>query len=242
MLANPPFGMSKWGADVFESDQYGRNIWGCPTDANADFAWLQHMIKSMDENNGRCAVVLPQGALFHGGKEGSIREEIIKADLLEAVITLAGGVFYSTGVSACVMFLSNKKEHKHKGRICLIDGSEVYTPMRAQNILSDENVDTLYSLYTNYEDVVERCKVVTLADVEKGGYDLNVKRYIEKKPQEVVPPEVVRRKYFEALGKVRTAEDKMQRLLLATLKTAPPAPKTALGHPWPSEGGHVSGK
>lgn len=200
------------------------------------------MIKSMDENNGRCAVVLPQGALFHGGKEGSIREEIIKADLLEAVITMAGGVFYSTGVSACIMFLSNKKEHTHKGRICLIDGSEVYTPMRAQNILSDENVDTLYSLYTNYEDVVERCKVVPLADVEKGGYDLNVKRYIEKKPQEIVPLEVVRRKYFEALDKVRTAEDKMQRLLVAALKTAPPAPKTALGHPWPSEGGHVSGK
>lgn len=242
VLANPPFGMSKWGADVFESDQYGRNIWGCPTDANADFAWLQHMIKSMDKDNGRCAVVLPQGALFHGGKEGSIREEIIKADLIEAVITLVGGAFYSSGVSACIMFLTNKKEHKHKGRICLIDGSEVYTPMRAQNVLLDENVDTLYNLYTDYEDVVERCKVVTLADVEKGGYDLNVKRYIEKKPQEVVPPEVVRRNYFEALEKVRAAEDKMQRLLLAVLKTAHPAPKTALGHPWPSEGGYVSGK
>ena len=64
--------------------------------------------------------------------------------------------------------------------------------------------------------------MVTLADVEKGGYDLNVKRYIEKKPQEVVPPEVVRRNYFETLEKVRAAEDKMQRLLM--------------------EGGYVSGK
>lgn len=214
VLANPPFGMSKWGADVFDSDQYGRNIWGCPTDANADFAWLQHMIKSMDKDNGRCAVVLPQGVLFHGGREGNIRKEIIKADLLEAVITLAGGVFYSTGVSACILFLTKKKEHKHKGRICLIDGSEVYTPMRAQNILSDENVDTLYQFYADYEDVMERCKVVTIADVEQGGFDLNVKRYIEKRPQEVVPPEVVRRNYFETLEKVRAAEEKMQRLLM----------------------------
>ena len=103
-------------------------------------------------------------------------------------------------------------------------------------------MDTLYNFYADYEDVVERCKVVTLAEVEKGGYDLNVKRYIEKKPQEVVPPEVVRRNYFEALEKVRAAEDKMQRLLLAVLKTAYPAPKTALGHPWPSEGGYISGK
>ncbi len=213
VLANPPFGMKKWGADVFESDQYGRNVWGCPTDSNADYAWLQHMIKSMDENNGRCAVVLPQGVLFHGGKEGKIRKEVIKSDLLEAVITLAGGVFYSTGVSACILFLKNKKEHSHKGRICLIDGSEIYTPMRAQNILSADDVDTLYKLYTDYEDVIERCKIVTLDDVKKGGYDLNVKRYIEKKPQEVIPPEVVRRNYFETLKKVRAAEDKMQQLL-----------------------------
>lgn len=213
VLANPPFGMKKWGADVFESDQYGRNVWGCPTDSNADYAWLQHMIKSMDENNGRCAVVLPQGVLFHGGKEGKIRKEVIKSDLLEAVITLAGGVFYSTGVSACILFLKNKKEHSHKGRICLIDGSEIYTPMRAQNILSEDDVDTLYKLYTDYEDVIERCKIVTLDDVKKGGYDLNVKRYIEKKPQEVIPPEVVRRNYFETLKKVRAAEDKMKKLL-----------------------------
>lgn len=86
--------------------------------------------------------------------------------------------------------------------------------MRAQNILSEENVDTLYQFYVDYEDVMERCKVVTIADVEQGGFDLNVKRYIEKKPQEVVPPEVVRRTYFETLEKVRAAEEKMQRLLM----------------------------
>lgn len=127
VLANPPFGMEKWGAGQFESDQYGRNMWGCPSDSSADFAWLQHMIKSMDPKTGRCAVVLPQGVLFHSGKEGDIREQLVRSDKLEAVITLASGVFYSTGVSACILFLNNKKEHKHKGRICLIDGTEVYT-------------------------------------------------------------------------------------------------------------------
>jgi type I restriction enzyme M protein len=65
VLANPPFGMKKWGSQQFESDTYGRNIWGCPTDSSADFAWLQHMVKSMNQNKGRCAVVLPQGVLFH---------------------------------------------------------------------------------------------------------------------------------------------------------------------------------
>jgi type I restriction enzyme M protein len=214
VLANPPFGMEKWGAQQFESDKCGRNIWGCPTDSNADFAWLQHMIKSMDPQTGRCAVVLPQGVLFHGGKEGTIREQLVKSDKLEAVITLASGVFYSTGVSASILFLTNKKLHSHKGRICLIDGSEIYKAQRAQNEISPENVKTLYELYTNYTDVIERCKIVTIQDVEDGGFDLSVKKYIEKKKQKTVPPEVVRKRYFEALENVRAAEDKMKELLI----------------------------
>ena len=214
VLANPPFGMEKWGSAQFENDIYGRNIWGCPTDSSADFAWLQHMAKSMDPITGRCAVVLPQGVLFHSGKEGDMREKLVRSDKLEAVITLASGVFYSTGVSACILFLNNKKNHKHKGRICLIDGTEIYTPKRAQNEISPDDVKTLYGLYTDYTDVIERCKIVTIQDVENAGFDLSVRRYIEKKKQKAVSPAIVRRNYFAALEAVRTAEKKMQELLI----------------------------
>ena len=214
VLANPPFGMEKWGSAQFESDQYGRNMWGCPSDSSADFAWLQHMIKSMDPKNGRCAVVLPQGVLFHSGKEGTIREQLVRSDKLEAVITLASGVFYSTGVSACILFLNNKKSHTHKGRICLIDGSEIYTPQRAQNILSKKNVAELYKLYTDYEDVIEKCKIVTIADVEGGGFELSVKKYIEQKAKEVVPHAKVLKAYYDALMKVQQSEEKMRKLLV----------------------------
>jgi len=214
VLANPPFGMEKWGSAQFELDQYGRNIWGCPSDSSADFAWLQHMIKSMDPKNGRCAVVLPQGVLFHTGKEGIIREQLVRSDKLEAVITLASGVFYSTGVSACILFLNNKKVHNHKGRICLIDGSEIYTPQRAQNILSKKNVAELYKLYSDYEDIIEKCKIVSIADVEEGGFELSVKKYIEQKAKEVVPHEKVLKAYYDALSKVRQSEIKMRELLI----------------------------
>lgn len=214
VLANPPFGMEKWGSQQFETDMYGRNIWGCPSDSNADYAWLQHMIKSMNPKTGRCAVVLPQGVLFHAGKEGAIREQLVKSDKLEAVITLAGGVFYSTGVSACILFLNNKKQRNHKEKICLIDGSEIYTPKRAQNVLEPKDVDTLYKLYTDYADVIEKCKIVTIADVEAGGYELSVNKYIEKKKQETVSPIVARVKYYAALRAVRNAEERMKRLLI----------------------------
>ena len=214
VLANPPFGMEKWGAAQFETDQFGRNMWGCPSDSSADFAWLQHMIRSMDPKNGRCAVVLPQGVLFHSGREGTIREQLIRSDKLEAVITLASGVFYSTGVSACILFLNNKKSHTHKGRVCLIDGSEIYTPQRAQNILSKKDVATLYKLYTDYEDVLERCKIVTIADLEAGGFELSVKKYIEQKAKEVVPHDKVLKAYYDALAEVQQSEERMRELLV----------------------------
>ena len=214
VLANPPFGKDKWGAAQFDSDSFGRNFWGSPSDSSADFAWLQHMVKSMDPENGRCAVVLPQGVLFHSGKEGQMREKLIRSDKLEAVITLASGVFYSTGVSACILFLNNKKQHKHKGRICLIDGGEVFTAMRAQNILSAENVNTLYSYYQDYQDVIERVKIISISDAERGGFELMPKKYIEHKKQEVTPPHIVRRNYMIALEAVRAAESKVNRLLI----------------------------
>jgi type I restriction enzyme M protein len=65
---------------------FGRNIWGCPTDSSADFAWLQHMVKSMNRRYCRCAVVLPQGVLFHSGKEGDMREKLVRSDKLEALL------------------------------------------------------------------------------------------------------------------------------------------------------------
>ena len=134
--------------------------------------------------------------------------------MLEAIITLASGVFYSTGVSACILFLSNNKAHTHKGRICLIDGSEIYTPQRAQNILSTKNVAELFKLYTDYEDVTEKCKIVTIADVEAGGFELSVKKYIEQKAKEVVPHEKVLQAYYDALMKVRQSEENMRKLLI----------------------------
>ena len=181
VLANPPFSLKNWGSDEFSSDPWGRNIWGTPTDKSADFAWVQHMVRSMDKKNGRCAVVLPQGALFHSGKEGAIRKELIRSDRVEAVIALASGVFYSTGVSACVLFLSNDKPADHQERICIIDGSKIFTAQRAQNVISEKNAQEMLSLYRSYEPVIEKCAIATLADIEREGYVLSANNYVERK-------------------------------------------------------------
>ena len=110
--------------------------------------------------------------------------------------------------------MNNKKTHSHKGRICLIDGSEIYTPKRAQNILSKENIETIYKLFADYEDVIEKCKVVTISEVEKGGFELSVKKYIEQKAKEVVPHKKVLQAYYDALLKVQQSEARMREMLI----------------------------
>ena len=213
VIANPPFSLKNGGANEFENDVYGRNIWGCPTDSNADFAWLQHLVKSMDPKTGRCTVILPQGVLFHGGKEGEIRQKLIESDKLEAVITFVGGLFYGAGVSACTLVLNNNKPAERKGKVILIDGSTLYTAQRAQNIMTDENVEAAYKLYTDYQDAIDLAKVVTIEEIAAKDFTLSVNSYIEKTQQEVVDPAVVRQRYFDAVEEVRAAEDSLLELL-----------------------------
>ena len=152
--------------------------------------------------------------MFRSGKEGEIRKQLVESDKLECVITLTGGVFYSTGVSACILFLNNNKNADHRGKICLIDASGIYTPQRAQNVMTEEDIQKVYSLYSAYEDVIERVKIATIADIREKDYTLAINNYIEKKEQETIPPEEVRRQYFEAYEAMLRAEEKMKRLLL----------------------------
>jgi type I restriction enzyme M protein len=213
VISNPPFSLKSWGAEQFASDVYGRNIWGSPTDSNADFAWLQHMVRSMDRKNGRLAVVLPQGVLFRANKDGEIRRKLIESDKLEYIIALVGGIFYSAGVSACILVLNNNKAAAHRGKVCLVDASGIYTAQRARNIMTEENITETYNLCVNYEDVIEKAKVVTLEDIKNKGFTLSVSSYIEKAPRKTVSPKEVRKQFFEALNEAYAAEEKLKKLL-----------------------------
>jgi len=213
VIANPPFSLKNWGADQFSSDVYGRNMWGSPTDSSADFAWLQHMVKSMKSSSGRCAVVLPQGVLFHGGKEGEIRKQLVESDKLEAIITLTSGVFYSTGVSACILLLNNNKPASHVGKVCMIDASQIYTALRAQNVMTEENIMRVYELFKDYEDVMKYVKVASIREIRDKDYTLAVNNYIEKPAQEAIDPAVVRANYMAALSEANDATSDLMDLL-----------------------------
>ena len=165
VIANPPFSLQKWGEEVWESDPYGRNFAGMPPSKSGDFAWMQHMIKSMAAKTGRMAVVLPHGALFRMGKEGKIRQKILGMDILEAVIGLGPNLFYGTGLAACIMVFRNKKPTKRKKKLLVIDASKEFKKGRAQNELLADHVDRIFSWYKKGEDVEGVARLVSLDEI-----------------------------------------------------------------------------
>lgn len=214
VLANPPFSLKNWGAGQFASDIYGRNLWGCPTDSNADFAWLQHMVQSMDKKNGRCAVVLPQGVLFRGGKEAEIRGKLIESDKLECVISLVGGLFYGAGVSACVLILNNNKPIEHRGKVLMLDATDIYTAKPAQKIMTEQDVDETFILYKEYKDVKDKAIIVTIEQIKEKGYSLSVLTFLEKISTETMNTLEVRATFLKAMDEVFKAEDNFYKLLI----------------------------
>ena len=212
MIANPPFSLKKWGATEWSNDKYGRNIWGTPSDSCGDFAWIQHMIASMGRGNSRMAVVMPQGVLFRDD-EKSIREKLIKSDLVEAVVTLGDKLFYGTGLSPCFLILRRLKSAEHSSRILMVDGSQILTARRAQNILTNEDIGRLYELYTGYEDIEDFSKVVSIRDIEEKDWNLSPNRYIDYHKEDVRPYAEVLQEFKDALQAVKDAEAAFRRVI-----------------------------
>lgn len=213
VIANPPFSLKEWGADLWVNDPYGRNIAGVPPKGNGDMAWVQHMIKSMNES-GRMTVVLPHGALFRKGAEGKIREALLKQDLLEAVIGLGPNIFYGTQLAACVMVFKQKKEAHKKGKVLFIDGSEQIRVGRAQNFLEPEHVRQIFEWYESYNDVDNFVKVASLSEIEENDFNLNIPLYIEKIIEDNLPTvEEALADLKAAWNESLTAEEKFRNLI-----------------------------
>ena len=213
VIANPPFSLEKWGATEWSSDKFGRNIWGTPSDSCGDYAWIQHMVKSMAPGNSRMAVVMPQGILFRGNEDGRIREKMVKSDLIEAIVTLGDKLFYGTVLSPCFLILRRMKPAERSARVLMIDATKILTQKRAQNILSPEDVDHIHQLYLDYTDVEDYSKVVTLKEIEDKEFNLSPNRYVNYHREAVRPYEEVKREFLEAIEAVKLAEQEFTRLI-----------------------------
>jgi len=214
VIANPPFSLEKWGEEVWASDPYGRNFAGMPPGKSGDYAWVQHMIKSMAPATGRMSVVLPHGALFRMGKEGEIRQKILQMDLLEAVIGLGPNLFYGTGLAACILVFRQRKKQDRKKKVLILDASREFKSGRAQNELLPEHVEQIYGWYRDYKNVEGVASVVTLDDIAAKNHNLNISLYVEpKNDQEMLTVDAAMKQLQEAATAAFTAEDKLIAIL-----------------------------
>lgn len=214
VIANPPFSLEKWGEDLWLNDPFGRNFAGLPPSSNGDFAWVQHMVKSMADVTGRMAVVLPQGALFRKGVEGEIRQKLLEMDLVEAVIGLAPNLFYGAGLAACILVLRKRKSAKHKKTVLIADGSRLYRRGRAQNYLEPEHTAEILTWYRDFSSVQDSVRVVNLDEIKAEGWTLNISRYVLPPLQEEIPPLPDTIAAFkDTLSRCREAEDRLAQVM-----------------------------
>ena len=221
VIANPPFSLEKWGSTEWGSDRYGRNIYGTPSDSCGDFAWIQHMVSSMSDGKtaskvlGKMAVVMPQGVLFRNN-EKDMRRQLIESDMIEAVVTLGDKLFYGTGLSPCFLILRKLKPAAHSARILMIDATKILTPRRAQNVLTPEDIDRIYKLYTDYADVEDFSRVVSLKEIEEKDWNLSPNRYVQYHKEETRPYAEVLAEFRKAIADVEAAEKEFSSLMNAT--------------------------
>lgn len=214
VIANPPFSLKKWGETEWRNDKYGRNIWGTPKDkVGADFAWIQHMVKSMKMGTGRMAVVMPQGVLYRGKEEGEMRKKLVQTDLLEAVITLGDKLFFGTQLSPCILIFRRHKESTHSARVLMIDATKILTVKRAQNELSPDNVREIYQHYIDYTNKNDVSCVATIDEIASKDFSLLPSRYIQYTQEKQESYDSIKARFAAAVKAVRDAEELFNRLM-----------------------------
>lgn len=201
VVANPPFSLDKWGkvedkdGDKTtvsydpESDKYNRFWRGVPPKSKGDWAFISHMIETLNEH-GKAGVVVPHGVLFRGSSEGKIRQKTIEENLLEAVIGLPANLFFGTGIPAAIMVFNKAKASEH---ILFIDASQHFESAKNQNKLRDSDIEHIVSTYREFAKgkvkpgIVEEkySYVATFKEIEENDFNLNIPRYVDTFEEEV---------------------------------------------------------
>ena len=195
VVANPPFSLDKWDSGFLSNagldakgkrqekmsatmDSWKRFDWGVPPSSKGDYAFVLHMLHSLDAENGRMAVVLPHGVLFRGASEGKIRRQLVELNLLDAVIGLPANLFYGTGIPACILVF---KKNRASRDVLFIDasGEGNYEKGKNQNILRDSDIGRIVSAYETRENVDKYSYVASYDEIRENDFNLNIPRYVD---------------------------------------------------------------
>ena len=180
-LANPPYSIKNWNRDAFAHDPYGRNLWGVPPQGRADYAFFQHIAASMNPQTGRAAILFPHGVLFRQ-EEKTMRENLVKSGLLEAVIGLGAGLFYNSPMEAVVVVLRAGRTSRTRDSVLFVNAVDLVTRERAQSFLRPSDQKQILDAYEDFKDVPGLAKVASDKDIAAKDYSLSIPLYVKPAP------------------------------------------------------------
>lgn len=178
ILANPPYSIKAWDRELWAADPYGRNRFGTPPQGRADYAFFQHILASMKERTGRCAILFPHGVLFRD-EERAMREAIVESDLIDCVLGLGPGLFYNSPMEACVIFCRTEKPAQRRDKILFVNAVDEYERRDAQSFLSAENVARIVGWYRGEGLDDAPAALVDRRDIARREYSLSIPLYVD---------------------------------------------------------------
>ena len=230
VVANPPFSLDKWDSGFLSDvavdakgkkvekmtasmDPWGRFDWGVPPSSKGDYAFVLHMLNSLDAENGRMAVVLPHGVLFRGASEGKIRQQLIEMNLLDAVIGLPANLFYGTGIPACILVF---KKNRINRDVFFIDasGDGNFEKDKNQNKLRDCDIERIVTCYKNRENVDKFSYRASFDEIKNNDFNLNIPRYVDTfEEEELVDIDEVKKNIADIEAELAEVQSKMKRYM-----------------------------
>ena len=179
VLANPPYSIKSWDQVAFTNDAFGRNIWGTPPQGCADYAFQQHIMKSLKPETGRCVVLWPHGILFRDA-EKEMRRKMIESDCVDCVIGLGANLFYNSPMEACLLICRTKKPTERKGKILFINAVDEVKKDKTISTLENHHIEKIFNAYKDYQNIEGFAKVVSNEDILNNGATLNISQYVSR--------------------------------------------------------------
>ena len=183
VVANPPFSFKSWSNGVNDPDEFGRfENYGRPPAKNGDYAFLLHIIRSL-KTTGKGACILPHGVLFRGNAEAEIRTNILRRGYIKGIIGLPANLFYGTGIPACIIVLDKENAETRK-EIFIIDASKGFMKDGNKNRLRSQDIHKIVDVFNKQIEIAKYSRMVSLTEIEKNEYNLNIPRYIDSQEAE----------------------------------------------------------
>ena len=187
VLANPPYSISQWDRTAFEDDKWGRNFLGTPPQGRADYAFFQHILKSLDPKTGRCAILLPHGVLFRD-EEREIRAKLVKSDFVEAVIGLGPNLFFNSPMESCIVICRTQKSALRRGKILFINAKAEVERKNCESYLTSDNIVKIAAAYHADGNTDGFAYLADVREIEEKNFSLNIPLYVRSVGDVTVEP------------------------------------------------------